>query len=207
MVRVRPRSSVPGKPPSRCWVSGRDGGPQARGAADPGSSSPAAALCLPAVSGTSPAASAPAPNLDAKLWPRRDGNLLRLRFPCLSFLREDLTPNPNYNTPSLRLAWGLPLLYSAVTLISLVATPPLTSHPEPRGILGGEGEPGLPRELPGAWRMRHSTPEVSPRRARRHSDRGLFCSSRLPLHLSLFGFISSFCPGETSPPRQMIGPL
>lgn len=77
-----PRPSVPGKPPSRCRLSGPDRGPEARGATDPGSSSPEAVLSRPSVSGTTPATSAPAPNLEAKLGPRRDGNLLRLTYPC-----------------------------------------------------------------------------------------------------------------------------
>lgn len=45
-------------------------------------------------------------------WTRNSGRVAMATpsasgFP-VSFQREDLTPNPNYNTPSLRLAWGSP---------------------------------------------------------------------------------------------------
>lgn len=95
-----PRPSVPGKPPSPCRVSGPDRGPQARGATDPGSSSPEAVLSRPALSGTTPATSAPAPNLEAKHGLRCDGNLLRLKYPRLFPEGRAQTAPELENTPS-----------------------------------------------------------------------------------------------------------
>lgn len=55
--------------------------------------------------------------------------------------------------------------------------------------------------------MRHFTPEVSPRRPRYHSNRGLFGSQLLRLYLSLFGVhFSPLPPRVALSSRQKIGP-